>query len=171
MMRFLEYMNLRQHENSRDLTELREILIDTAIMPFFINPKLRFGQRPSPDTLETINLAIGAVITSRGFADRYHLTPEALELALDSVLCVNEGIRKYICMELDVYFKRAFATEQKLLLDIGADNDKRIMLVAQATRWLACAYPTNYAVIKLFNEANTIFNRSLKEYKSSLVHH
>lgn len=170
-MRFLEYMNLRQHENSRDLTELRDILIDTAVMPFFINPKLRFGQRPSPDTLETINLAIQAVVSSKGFAERYHLTSEALSLAVDSTLCVNEGLHKYICMELDVYFKQAFASDQKLLLDIGADNDKRILLEGQATRWLACAYPANYAVIKLFNEANTIFNRSLKEYKSSLVHH
>jgi hypothetical protein len=84
---------------------------------------------------------------------------------------LNEGLRKYICLELDVYFKQAFASDGKLLLDIGTDNDKRIMLVGQATRWLACAYPSNYAVIKLFNEANTIFNRSLKEYKSSLVHH
>lgn len=170
-MRFLEYMNLRQHENARGVVELREILIDTAVMPFFINPKLLFGQRPNADTIETISLAIGAVISSQGFADRYHLTPEALEEEVDCSLCVNEGLRKYISLELDVYFKQAFAHDQKLLIDIGADNDKRIMLVGQATRWLACAYPQSYGIIKLFNEANTIFNRSLKEYKSSLVHH
>lgn len=170
-MRFLDYMNLRQHESSQDLVALREILIDTAVMPFFINPKLPFGQRPNADTLETIRLAIDAVIESKGFADRYHLTPEALGEEVDCTSCLYEGLRKYICLELDVYFKQAFASDGKLLLDIGTDNDKRIMLVGQATRWLACAYPSNYAVIKLFNEANTIFNRSLKEYKSSLVHH
>lgn len=170
-MRFMEYIALRQPKQSPELADLRNILIDTAVVPHCVSPKLPFGHCPSSEMKESTYVAIDAILASDDFSKRYHLPLKALQRTLDYQLCFQEGVRKYIYLELDAYFKHAFSVDPLLLHDLSIDNDKRVAIIGKATHWLICAYPPEHSVIDIFHEVNALFNHAANEYKSTLIHH
>lgn len=162
-MLFLDYINLRGREPPKDSSQFSAILIDTVIIPTAIHPKLAFGESPSAEMIEAMRSGILEVMNNPAYRD------QTLKVDIDE--CIQQGLRKYILLELDTHFLEAMSMNPNLLCEISRENDTRIELLSRATRWLASAYPKNHPITEIYREVSEKFNRCLKVYKSSLVHH
>lgn len=149
-----------------EVDSLRQILLDTVMLPALSKAGLKIGQFPDDRFKKTLLTECISVIQSLELEARFNLALDELlkELNLDETY--QQALSQTVSFELKKQFKHDIQINPTLFLDITDSKQDRLNMLLKAAQWFykAQGTGTHISSTQAFNEVNNLLLEAQREH-------